>query len=111
MRIAVDATAVPRLPAGAAVYTIELLRALAAADRANEYVVFVRGGGLDDLPSTNPSFRLRRVRVPTRPLRLAWEQGVLPRILAGLQVDVLHSPHHTTPCAATAFAASSRSTT
>src|SRR3990170_5396106 len=97
MRIAFDATAVPRLPAGAAVYTLELVRALAAFDRENEYVVFVRGAILNALPSFNASLRIQRVRVPTRPLRLLWEQAILPHTLARLGIDLLHSPHHTLP--------------
>src|SRR3990170_1929812 len=97
MRIAFDATAIPRLMAGAAVYTYELARALVAVDRENEYVIFARGDHFDDLPSARPGLRVLRVRAPSRPLRLLWEQAVLPWRLRPLRIDVLHSPHHTTP--------------
>jgi glycosyltransferase involved in cell wall biosynthesis len=97
MRIAYDATAIPRLMAGAAVYTYELARALAAVDRENEYVIFARGPHFDDLPAIHPGLRVVKVRAPSRPLRLLWEQSVLPMRLRRLRIDVLHSPHHTTP--------------
>jgi glycosyltransferase involved in cell wall biosynthesis len=100
MRIAFDATAMPRLMAGAAVYTYELARALAAVDTENEYVIFARGSHFDDLPRARPSLRVLKMRAPSRPLRLLWEQAVLPwsaRGGRGLRIDVLHSPHHTTP--------------
>jgi len=97
MRIAFDATAIPRLMAGAAVYTYELARALAAVDAENEYVIFARGDHFDDLPSTRPGLRVLKVRAASRPLRLLWEQTVLPLHLRGLRIDALHSPHHTTP--------------
>jgi len=97
MRIAYDATAIPRLMAGAAVYTYELVRALAAVDRDNEYVIFARGDHFDDLPATRPGLRVLKVRAASRPQRLLWEQAVLPRRLRQLRIDVLHSPHHTLP--------------
>jgi glycosyltransferase involved in cell wall biosynthesis len=100
MRIAYDATAIPRLMAGAAVYTYELARALAAVDVENEYVIFARGTHFDDLPRMRPGLRVLKVRAPSRPLRLLWEQTVLPWSARGgrqSRIDVLHSPHHTTP--------------
>jgi glycosyltransferase involved in cell wall biosynthesis len=100
MRIAYDATAIPRLMAGAAVYTYELARALAAVDRDNEYVIFARGDHFDDLPASRPGLRVLKVRAKSRPIRLLWEQIVLPWSARGgrrLRIDVLHSPHHTTP--------------
>jgi len=106
MRIAFDATAMPRLMAGAAVYTYELARALAAVDSENEYVIFARGSQFDDLPAMRPGppagrarLRVLKVRAPSRLLRLLWEQTVLPWRLRQLRIDVLHSPHHTTPLA------------
>ena len=99
MRIAFDATGIPRLMAGAAVYTCELARALAAVDSENEYVIFARGTHFDDLPAMRPGVRVLKVRAPSRPLRLLWEQTVLPWRLRQLRIDVLHSPHHTTPLA------------
>jgi len=100
MRIAFDATAMPRLMAGAAVYTYELARALAAVDSENEYVILARGRHFDDLAASRAGLRVLKVRAPSRLLRLLWEQTVLPWSARGgrrLRIDVLHSPHHTTP--------------
>ncbi len=97
MRIGYDATAIPRLMAGAAVYTYELACALAAVDSENEYVIFARDDLFDELAASHAQVRVVRVRAPSRPLRMLWEQAVLPRRLRQLHIDVLHSPHHTTP--------------
>ena len=100
MRIAFDATSIPLQMAGAGVYTANLIRALAAVDRENEYVLFARTDAFDDLERSSPSFRIVRVGARSRPLRLAWEQFVLPAQLRASGIDVLHSPHHTTPTVA-----------
>src|SRR3972149_294310 len=110
MPIAYAATAIPRLMAGAAVYTYELARALAAVDRENEYVIFARGDHFDDLPATRPGppagraggrgLEGGRVGAPPRPRRFLWDKAVLPWSARGgrqPRIDVLHSPHHTTP--------------
>lgn len=97
MRIAIDATAIPRFMAGAGVYTYQLIRALAEVEGGYEYVVFARGDAFDDLPRRPAEVRVVHVGVPTRPGRLLWEQLVLPLALRRARIDVLHSPHHTTP--------------
>ena len=97
MRIAFDATSIPRLMAGAGVYTDNLIRALARVDSENEYVVFARSDAFDGLARERPSIRVARVGARFRAARLAWEQLVLPSQLRARAIDVLHSPHHTTP--------------
>jgi glycosyltransferase involved in cell wall biosynthesis len=97
MRIAFDATSIPRLMAGAGVYTDNLIRALARVDAENEYVVFARTDAFAGLARERPSFRVARVGAGSRATRLAWEQLVLPVQLRSQAVDVLHSPHHTMP--------------
>jgi glycosyltransferase involved in cell wall biosynthesis len=97
MRIAFDATSIPRLMAGAGVYTDNLVRALARVDAENEYVVFARTGTFDGVARERPSFRVARVGARSRATRLVWEQLVMPVQLRSQAVDVLHSPHHTTP--------------
>ena len=44
MRIAIDASSVPTKPAGAGVYAIELIRAMAAHDRPDGYAAFAETG-------------------------------------------------------------------
>ena len=97
MRIAYDATSIPRQMAGAGVYTDSLARALAAVDAENEYVLFARSDAFDGLQRERPSFRVVRVGARSRATRLVWEQLVLPAQLRSRAVDVLHSPHHTAP--------------
>lgn len=98
MRIAIDATSMPPQPAGAAVYAIELVRAM-ARDRHDGYALYVRGNVLDDAVAGRRNWRVERVGAGSRPARLLWEQARLPRSLATLGIDVLHSTHHTLPLA------------
>jgi glycosyltransferase involved in cell wall biosynthesis len=100
MRIAIDATAIPRLMAGAGVYTYELIRALPDVEGDHDYLVFARSDAFDGLARRHPNLRVVRVRAPTRPGRLLWEQTALPLALRRARIDVLHSPHHTTPALA-----------
>lgn len=98
MRIAVDATSVPLRPAGAGVYAIELLRALAAREgRRDGYAVFARGAWADEIAPGRRDWRIERVAARSRPERTAWEQLRLPGRLSALGIDVLHSTHHTLP--------------
>jgi glycosyltransferase involved in cell wall biosynthesis len=92
MRIAIDASAIPRSMAGAGVYTYQLTRALAALPDRPDLLVFAREGLFDDV-----GVPVVLVEHMSPPMRLAWEQTVLPRLLRRNEVDVLHSPHHHTP--------------
>lgn len=100
MRIAIDATSVPPRPAGAGVYAIELVRALAARTPGGDgYAVFTRGAWFDETVAGRRDWRIERVRASSRPTRTAWEQARLPMRLRALGADVLHSTHHTLPLA------------
>lgn len=100
MKIAIDATSIPPQPAGAGVYAIELVRALAGrGGRRDGYAVFSRGAWFDDITAGRRDWRVERVRAPSRPRRSAWEQTRLPARLRALGIDVLHSTHHTLPLA------------
>ena len=77
VRVSLDATAVPARPVGAGRYVLELASALSKRDDVDLVVV-------DKAP-------------PFRPVRLAWEQVRLPRLLRQLNVDVHHAPHYTMP--------------
>ncbi|MBF6600932.1 MAG: glycosyltransferase family 4 protein [Dehalococcoidia bacterium] len=97
MRIAIDATSVPPRPAGAGVYSIELVRALAeTAPAADGFAVFTRGGWFDDIGRGRRNWRVERVR-GSRLQRALWEQARLPSRLRALGVDVVHSTHHSLP--------------
>ncbi len=100
MRIAIDASAIPRQMAGAGVYTYELVRALASVDDRHRLIVFTRSGLFDDLAARTKRLHVVRIKPSSRPGRLFWEQTVLPVLLRRLGVDVLHSTHHHTPALA-----------
>ena len=99
MRIAIDATSVPRQRAGAGTYIYNLVQALAEVDRENTYFVFAKRETFDRRSLQRDGFRLVPVRLPSRLARMLWEQVMLPLHLSRLGVDVLHSPHYTTPLA------------
>ncbi len=100
MRIAFDATAMPRNRAGAGVYTYHLARALAANLSPDATLdIFDRWGAFNDIGGRR-GVRLHPARIASRGRRMLWEQGVLPRALRQLGADVLHAPHHSMPALA-----------
>jgi glycosyltransferase involved in cell wall biosynthesis len=99
VRIAIDATSVPRQRAGAGTYIYNLVQTLAQVDRDNTYFVFAKPETFDGRALQGDDFRLVPVRLPSRLARMLWEQVMLPLHLRRLGVDVLHSPHYTTPLA------------
>jgi glycosyltransferase involved in cell wall biosynthesis len=99
VRIAIDATSVPRQRAGAGTYIYNLVQALPQVDRENTYFVFAKRETFDRHSLQRDGFRLVSVSLPSRLARMLWEQVMLPLHLSRLGVDVLHSPHYTTPLA------------
>lgn len=100
MRIGIDYTAAVRQGAGIGNYTRELVRALAALDRANDYVLFAAAGGqpLADR-GWPPNFRTRSVPLSDRALAILWHRLQLPLWveLATGAVDIFHSPDFVLP--------------
>lgn len=93
--VALDVSAVPAQPAGAGVYVLRMVEALAA------------GGGLDlDLvaavgdrrrwEAAAPEARVHAVAPGRRPVRLAWEQAQAPALARRLG-GLWHGPHYTMP--------------
>jgi glycosyltransferase involved in cell wall biosynthesis len=97
--IAFDCSSVPPNPAGAGMYTLNLLRALSRVDRDHDYVVYARSHTLPFLDELPPHFEVRDIGAKSRWLRLLWEQVLLPLDLRRRRARLLHSPHHTTPIA------------
>jgi glycosyltransferase involved in cell wall biosynthesis len=95
-RVSIDVSAVPDNPAGAGRYVLDLVHALARRDDV-ELVVIARKGDGGRWPDSADVLDEAPVR---RPLRLAWEQVALPRLVESLKVDVHHGPHYTMPEAA-----------
>jgi len=98
MRIGIDATALPPQPVGAGNYIIHLIRALAAINGEDEFVIFAgqRGPSLIDLPENST---VEWVLVPDRSpgLRLIWEQIFFSSLIRDSDIDLLHSLHYTRP--------------
>jgi glycosyltransferase involved in cell wall biosynthesis len=96
VRVSLDVSAVPERPAGAGQYVLELARALSRREDVELSLVSRRGDGWrwEELA---PGAAVEPVVPPSRPVRLAWEQARMPRLLSRLGVEVHHAPHYTMP--------------
>ena len=98
LRVSLDATAVPDRPGGAGRYVLELAAAVAELGTVDLTVVCRRGDGGRWRPGPgSPPVAVAEAGPVARPVRLAWEQAGLPRLLSGLGVHVHHAPHYTMP--------------
>ena len=95
LRLCLDASAVPDNPTGAGRYVLELASQLSLRPDVDLMLVCRRGDG-GRWQATGAGTIVDRAP-PARPVRLAWEQVELPRILETLEPDVHHSPHYTLP--------------
>ncbi|HXH22584.1 MAG TPA: glycosyltransferase family 1 protein [Dehalococcoidia bacterium] len=95
--IAFDCSSVPPQPAGAGMYTLNLLRALARIDAGHDYLVYARSHTLPLLGGLPANFKVRDIGPRSRWGRLLWEQTLLPLDLRRRGARLMHSPHHTTP--------------
>jgi glycosyltransferase involved in cell wall biosynthesis len=96
MRVAVDVSAVPDQPAGAGIYVLRLVEALAAEGEVDLDLVARRGDG-GRWAALAPGARVATVAPGLRPVRLAWEQVAGPWVARRLRPDVWHGPHYTMP--------------
>jgi glycosyltransferase involved in cell wall biosynthesis len=97
MRIAIDATALPPILGGAGNYILRLVAGIRALETGDRVFVLAKTQDVDRLGPWTAGVEPVAVRLGARPVRLAWEQTLLPRALGRLDIDVLHSPHYTTP--------------
>ena len=95
VRLSLDASSVPAQPTGAGRYVLELARALARRGDVELLVVCHKDDTQRWLAAGAGTAVGRAPR--RRPVRLAWEQARLPRLLGRLPVDVHHAPHYTMP--------------
>ncbi len=96
LRLSLDVTAVPGRPAGAGHYIVELARALGA--RADvEPVFFARRSDPARWRALGDRVGVIAQAPDARPLRLAWEQLRLRRLLDRAAIEVHHAPHDTMP--------------
>jgi len=100
LRIGIDYTAAVQQSAGIGRYTRHLVRALAAIDRENEYVLFAavgRGRPVDeDWPS---NFRVRSVPLSDRTMAILWHRLRAPLPVEAFigKVDLFYSPDFVLP--------------
>lgn len=92
MRVAIDATSLPKNRTGVGHYLLELIAAL----DCNLYILG-KLEDLDELASRAPSAELIPCDLRNRATRLLWEQTVLPVRLRQIAPDLLHSPHYSIP--------------
>jgi len=99
-RIGVNALyLIPGGVGGTEIYLRELLVALARIDWENEYFVFTNRETGEDLVPRQRNFHWEPQAVPAsyRPLRILWEQMMLPFRVSKLKLDVLLNPGFTAP--------------
>jgi glycosyltransferase involved in cell wall biosynthesis len=97
--VLIDATAVPADRGGVGRYVDSLVAALDADGARISVVCQPRDAELYTKLAPGSRVVVAAESVATRTARLTWEQTTLPRIVARLGVDVLHSPHYTMPLA------------
>src|SRR5579862_7226543 len=99
-RIGVNALyLIPGGVGGTEIYLRELLAALAELDQTNEYLVFTNLETQSDLVPKKANFHWKpqAVHARFRPVRILWEQIVLPIEAARYRLDVLFNPGFTAP--------------
>ncbi len=100
MSVSLDVSAVPPAPAGAGRYTVELAGALGRRDDVTTVLVSRQADRRrwEELAAAvPPGTRVVAAAPNRRPLRLAWEQALLPRLVDRTGVAVHHGPHYTMP--------------
>ncbi len=100
LRIGVNALyLVPGQVGGTEIYLRNLLTALGEIDSVNEYFVFTNQETGSRLAPDNANFHTvpQSVRAAIRPLRIVWEQTLLPLAAARNRLDVLLNPGFTAP--------------
>ena len=94
-RILINAMAMGGVKTGVGRFADELLSAISAVDTGNSYIVYTTEAGRRDL-RLGPNFEIHAPRL-SRPVRLVWEQAVLPRLVRRHGADLLHGQGFTLP--------------
>lgn len=100
MRIGINALfMIPGQHGGTETYLRNLVESLSKVDTSNEYILFSNSenAGSFDLKHARLTEVPCKVSANFRPLRVLWEQAVLPLLVRKHRIDVLHSPAYTTP--------------
>ncbi|MCU1378036.1 MAG: glycosyltransferase [Acidimicrobiales bacterium] len=94
MKVAIDVSAIPAQPAGAGIYVLRVVEAL-AANGAVDLELVARADDGERWKVLAPDAEVRAVAPRSRPLRLLWEQVAGPALARN--ADVWHGPHYTMP--------------
>lgn len=98
LRVAIDLTALLPRRTGVDTYLLELVKHLAKIDRQNLYTLFVNVADRVHFDGTlGANMNVRALSGRPKPLRLAFQQCVLPVASALAGFDVIHSPSFLLP--------------
>jgi len=100
LRIGINTlVAIPSEIGGALTYVQKLIENLARIDEENEYFLFVASWNQELFQVKKRNFRQIICNVPLKalPLRILYEQTVLPILVWRNKIDVLHSPASVSP--------------
>jgi hypothetical protein len=103
LRIGINALyLIPGGVGGTEIYLRQLLEALCGIDETNRYFVYVNRETDRDLVPSCGNFHLIRCAVAARhrPLRIVYEQTILPALLRKHRISVLFNPGYTGPVTA-----------
>ena len=100
MKIGIDIRPLRDTMTGIGRYIVQLLRALEARDKQNEYILFYNcfKGGLPRGIPTESKFRLASFRWPNKLLTALWGYTEFPRVESFIgDIDLFHSPSFQVP--------------
>lgn len=96
MRIAINTLAMRRQLYGVGNYIKNLIHVLSAFDHNNSYLLFASDDNISHLEGLGENFEVD-FAPRNRPLRLCWEQTILPFKLKQKRIDVYHGATFVTP--------------
>lgn len=101
MRIGILLHSLNETMGGIGVYTQEIVRALLATDRANEYVLIYPGFGVAHARLGQFRRHKNATEIETTfsrvPFETYWDQVVIPKVAAEYKLDVVFNPHLSVP--------------
>jgi glycosyltransferase involved in cell wall biosynthesis len=99
MRIGIDAQVLKAKNSGVEYCIEDLVLNLAVVDPDNEYVIYVNGNALQNFASKHGNFVIKKSTFLNkyRPIRILWDQALLPAILLKDKIDIFHAPCYVAP--------------
>ena len=99
MKIAINTLGPSKLKAGVGNYVTNLIRELANLDTSNTYLIYTSKENKKYFKTNNKRLIIKDIGLFSlnKPIRVLWEQLVLPFSLLWNKIDVLHSPGFVCP--------------